>query len=861
LTANLSPPEIRATLRKVLEPKFHAVVANPPYIGEKDDVRKAYHREKLAHNQQRYISAYMQYSLGGPFIERALQLGVANSFCGFITSNNFTKSEFGRPLVEQVLSRIDLNLVVDTSKAFIPNHETPTILLFACNNPPTKEDVLVVRAKRGETSDRDDPAHGRVWLGIKEGWATPGYEDAYVSTALVGRKVLASHPWVLSGGGVDAVLAMLDGAATQTLGAFVKDIGRTTVCGIDDIFIMSPREATRLRTRRALKRIVTGERVRAWSVRAGDWAIYPYEHFGGDHISESDPIVSSFFWPYRTLLRNRTVFGKSPEDRGGVWFEHLEHYEQRLTRPRSLVFSNVATHNHFAFQREIRLSNAHAPVLNLKDDSEESYLWLLGILNSSSLGFWMREVSQEKGGASTGKKRQSETWARRLEYRTTKLKGAPINSSQRPRIVDLAQRIDKLAEELEHLHPAELLATQWAEDRIESVLQSAQGRSFELRNMMVSLQEELDWTVYTAFGLTSENEIVPMEAIRPLSSEHRPFAIRLARTAGNEEVTSYWFEAMGLQACTQLPATLEPATRETIERRLAQLESNEALSIIESPEYKRKWERIRFAEDLETACFEFLADIVEDALSAFTKPLTLARIVGLVQNNTRFLTVASIYQNRRDVDVMGLVSDIVAAESVPNHPFHTYTDSGLTKRAAWTAVWELQRQEDAGNEVGNVPVPPEFSQGSRGKSTDFLRNSYWRVRGRFDVPTERFVAYTEVLRRGGGETLYGWGGWTSVQRLKALLAVDEELEDAGISLVDRVGVLDSAWRLLPDVAREDPVAATRLKAEIQALVGPQGPSRELIDDWRKRVPPPGKSGQVVASKDDDGEDEKSEELS
>ena len=80
--------------------------------------------------------------------------------------------------------------------------------------------------------------------------------------------------------------------------------------------------------------------------------------------------------------------------------------------------------------------------------------------------------------------------------------------------------------------------------------------------------------------------------------------------------------------------------------------------------------------------------------------------------------------------------------------------------------------------------------------------------------------------------------WPLVQRLKAVLAIDEELEDAGVPLADRTGLLDTAWRLLPDVAREDQAAATRLKAELQALVGPEGPGREALEDWRQRFPPP-----------------------
>ena len=58
------------------------------------------------------------------------------------------------------------------------------------------------------------------------------------------------------------------------------------------------------------------------------------------------------------------------------------------------------------------------------------------------------------------------------------------------------------------------------------------------------------------------------------------------------------------------------------------------------------------------------------------------------------------------------------------------------------------------------------------------------------------------------------------------------------------GVLESAWSLLPWVAQEDPATANRFKAELQAVVGPEGPSRELMEDWRKRFHPPGTKSQT-----------------
>lgn len=54
--------DVRIALRQVLATKFHAVVANPPYITERDPARKEYHREKLG-KTSRYVSAYREYSL------------------------------------------------------------------------------------------------------------------------------------------------------------------------------------------------------------------------------------------------------------------------------------------------------------------------------------------------------------------------------------------------------------------------------------------------------------------------------------------------------------------------------------------------------------------------------------------------------------------------------------------------------------------------------------------------------------------------------------------------------------------------------------------------------------------------------
>ncbi|MBK9371664.1 MAG: hypothetical protein IPN01_36155 [Deltaproteobacteria bacterium] len=290
----------------------------------------------------------------------------------------------------------------------------------------------------------------------------------------------------------------------------------------------------------------------------------------------------------------------------------------------------------------------------------------------------------------------------------------------------------------------------------------------------------------------------------------------------------------------RLPEWAEPLWQ----RRVAAINGSEALTLIETSVFKRAWRDTeqniaepRHREETNTAQLErWLADAAEAWAKARPSPFTLDSMVAGLQADERVQRVAAALTGREDYSLAELFGTLLAVDSVPNHPHHVYTEAGLTKRKAWEDVWALQRREDAGEKVGTIPVPPEYSQGSRGKSTDFLRNEYWKLRGSLDVPKERFITFTEVP--GDGPTLYGWAGWTPTARLKALLALDERLEDAGHPLNDRVGLLDAAWRLLPDVAREDAAAAARLKAELGPGRRP-GARPELLAAWQANHPPPG----------------------
>ena len=109
---------------------------------------------------------------------------------------------------------------------------------------------------------------------------------------------------------------------------------------------------------------------------------------------------------------------------------------------------------------------------------------------------------------------------------------------------------------------------------------------------------------------------------------------------------------------------------------------------------------------------------------------------------------------------------------MPFHAGYRYKDSGLRKREAWEETWEKQRREDAGDMVP-IQAPSKYA------SADFTKASYWKRRGKLDVPKERFILYTDAARDGDGTQLLGWAAWDHAEQALALASIIHDREQEG----------------------------------------------------------------------------------
>jgi hypothetical protein len=213
-----------------------------------------------------------------------------------------------------------------------------------------------------------------------------------------------------------------------------------------------------------------------------------------------------------------------------------------------------------------------------------------------------------------------------------------------------------------------------------------------------------------------------------------------------------------------------------------------------------------------------------------------------------------------------VVAGLVLGEAVPFLAAHRHTEAGMRKRAEWERVWELQRQEDAidaltalpeddprhitgeqaarrkRDDVGAIAVPPRYAK------TDFGSDTFWRLRGKLDVPKERFTVYAGAERGAGGPSL-GWAGWDELGKATALATRIIELQGEEAAGRDRLApLLAGVLEQLPWIHQWHPEADPRygqspgefFEGWLDGMLSGLGLTREELRAWRPAAPERGR---------------------
>jgi hypothetical protein len=848
--AHVYDTEDAPELARIFGQGYHVVVGNPPYINVADAaLRDAY--------RQRYRYCHGKYALTVPFMERFFELAHPQvgeqelaGYVGQITANSFMKREFGVPLVEQFLPTLDLTTLIDTSGAHIPGHGTPTVILLGRSRPPVSSVLRVLDAVRGEPNTPADPAHGLVWESILQLVDQPGEQNRFIRSSDVDRAEFATHPMTL---GIGRDLRRRLERAGQRLDGLTEARGVVAVTLEDDVFALGDVRSTARFGVDSACVLVDGAHVRDFAIRPIVAAVFPYAH----DLPAVSPRARRRLWPWRDILRRNVFFGRDKAARGLEWFEYGFISFVLANAPRLITWGEVATHNHFALDRGGKVFKQTAPVIKLPANaSEEDHLRLLGVLNSSAVCFWLKQVCTEKPGF-------DEPWTARVAINTSNVADIPCPSS---RPLHIPERLDELAGERSQLFDSLVGAVD-----LRTAANDLRARDADLFAEMISLQEELDWEMLASYGVATDDLSRPGSGAPSLNLGERAFEVVLARKVARGEVETAWFESHGSTPITEPAAHWPAAYRKVVEQRIALIESDPDVGLIERPEHKRRWNGTPpFEQRLREALESMVLDRLEadDLWAPEPRLRSLAKLTDVIRRDARLVAACELIGGNPDADVGTIVAELVLGEAVPFLAAHRHTESGMRKRATWEEVWDLQRREDAidaltelpeedpdhlnaelaerrkRDEVGRIPVPPRYAQ------TDFRSGPGWRLRGKLDVPKERFTL-VQGAERGAGGPVLGWAGWDELDRARSLATRIIELQSQDAADAERLRpLLAGVLELLPWIHQwhpeSDPLYSGRpgafFESWLDGMLSQLGLTRDELRAFRPPAPARGRRG-------------------
>jgi len=608
---------------------FDLILGNPPFVTARNAEKRELYRERWKHVcSGKYLLVCPFFGLSFGLLRRGGQLG-------FIVSNAFAKREFGKPLIEDFFPTVDLQKIVDCSGLLFPGHGTPTCIVFGRNQTPGENSSIRIAATLPGGGDlRTPPEESPLWRALESHHDEPGYIDDRISVADRPRKKMAKWPWNLDFSN-DELKELLQVNKQRLRDFLPSDMGVALVTGANEVFALPP-HVLRLYQVSPTSTVpyVPGEDVRNWFWEPDEYAIFPYSKRHEPISYKANSPELRWLTLFKSTLESRIYFGKTPAERGMQWYEYAVVVWPNCDTPNKLIFPDLATHCHFVRVSCLAAFNQHTPVLSL-NASEANLHSLSALMNSSAALFWLKQMCFNKGAG-------EDEHRDRFEYAGGKVQQLPVPESVaetlRGKKNELAERLTAISQacwergrqmpllamkklfekpgEAYHDWNASLpgyiapdarmgLPFQTIDDLRTSFSKACNTRE-KLRGEMIALQEEMDWLVYAAYGLLATDDPAVLTSLKALqrlfsisaSYDNMSSLISSGVTSASDVMEReqrpfvLWAQADGdFEKAVGLISAEWPDERRTLWRvRLEAIRDNEHIRRIEQPVYKRRWD-------------------------------------------------------------------------------------------------------------------------------------------------------------------------------------------------------------------------------------------------------------------------------
>src|SRR3989338_2382916 len=420
-------------------PGFDVIIGNPPYVRI-----QTLPKDEVKYFSNKYQSAGSNYDIYVLFVERGLQLLREGGVLGFILPKKFFTTSYGEGLRNVIARYNALSEIVDFGHEQVFEGATTYTCLF------------FLRKGKNKTF-----RYGTV-KNFENVKSTKNIDKDSIEWVTVESKMASGKTWFFAGGAEASVIEKLENLPKLETIAVNIFVGLQT--SADSVYILDYIRASDknlclyskalkqeiVLESTLLKPIISGVDVKRYNhPLTRQYILFPYQIVNGkaELIKESD-MKQLAPKTYEHLKDNEKVLRR----REGGKFDDAEWYRFGRTQNISIqeqvkiCVPRLVSRIQAVFDEkcEFYLDNVDVGGVTLKDGTRENYLYILSLLNSRLLTYYLTKISTPfRGGFYSCNKQYLSQLPIKLLYLSN-----PVEKSKHDEIVSLADRMLKLNKEL-----------------------------------------------------------------------------------------------------------------------------------------------------------------------------------------------------------------------------------------------------------------------------------------------------------------------------------------------------------------------------------------------------------------------------
>lgn len=370
---------------------FDAIVGNPPYIRIQTMQETA--PDALAYYKKRYAAAGKgNYDIYVVFAERALSLLNERGKLGYILPHKFFNAQYGEPLRKLIAAGRHLSHVVHFGDQQVFTGATTYTCLLFLNKEPSERCRFV---KVSDLTNWQETSAGRegIVLNSEVSWGEWNF-SAGNGVALFDK--LSRMPIKLE----DIAERMAQGIRTSANEVYVLDVTGGSKNLITAFSQQLGREVTLERA--AVSLFLQGREIKPFQILPSEKIVlFPYRLRSNqaELLSEKE-IQQKFPKAYDYLCENRAYLRKRERGRfsGKDWYVYGRPQNIDLMRLPKILVPDIADRASFALDETGEYAFTSGYGITLKSMVAESPKYVLGLLNSKLLDFFLKRVSTTMRG-------------------------------------------------------------------------------------------------------------------------------------------------------------------------------------------------------------------------------------------------------------------------------------------------------------------------------------------------------------------------------------------------------------------------------------------------------------------------------